>query len=123
MIHVKRSVAEEWLKGAGESLMALETRIHTSAAPASLVLPQNFRLSLQVDIERHHATVHNILGYLPGRSKEYIIIGAHYDHIGYGDYSLPRAGEERSGSSGADDNASGTAGLLELARLFSHAPH
>jgi hypothetical protein len=119
VIHAKRSVAEEWLKRAGESLTALETKIDADRTPASLPLPQDFRLSLQVDIERHHATVHNVLGYLPGKSKEYIIIGAHYDHIGYGDHSSLAPEKAGQVHPGADDNASGTAGLLELARLFS----
>ena len=119
VIHAKRSVADEWLKRAGESLTAVEARIDTNRAPASLLLPQDLRLSLQVDIERHHATVHNVLGYLPGKSKEYIIIGAHYDHIGYGEHSSLAPEKAGQVHPGADDNASGTAGLLELARLFS----
>ena len=63
----------------------------------------------------------NVTGYLqgsdPGLKEEYILIGAHYDHLGY---------EYRNGDRviypGADDNASGTAVLIELARLLSENP-
>jgi len=67
-------------------------------------------------------TVHNVAGYLPGKCSEYVVIGAHYDHLGLGEqYSLAPslAGTVHPG---ADDNASGTAGVIELARWFSTQP-
>lgn len=109
MAQVKRSVAEEWLRSASISL--------SEAKPAAL--SNKLRLSLNIDIERPQAIVHNILGYLPGKSKEYIVIGAHYDHIGYGHQSSLSPDKAGQVHPGADDNASGTAGLLELARIFS----
>jgi aminopeptidase YwaD len=63
----------------------------------------------------------NVVGYLPGSDPalkdEYIVIGAHYDHLGY-DYE----DEEKIIYYGADDNASGTAVLIEMARHFSKNP-
>jgi Zn-dependent M28 family amino/carboxypeptidase len=65
---------------------------------------------------------YNVIGVLEGSDRllknETIIIGAHYDHLGTGgEGSLaPRSGEIHHG---ADDNASGTAGVIELARLFT----
>lgn len=61
-------------------------------------------------------TGRNILGYLDNQAKQTIIIGAHYDHLGYGDQggSLYR-GEEKMIHNGADDNASGVAMMLNLA--------
>jgi hypothetical protein len=79
-------------------------------------------LSLTTDIIRKNAPASNVVGVLEGSDPklkdEVIVIGAHYDHLGRGgEGSLaPREGEIHHG---ADDNASGTAGLLELARLFS----
>jgi len=67
-------------------------------------------------------TAHNVAGYLPGTTDEYVAIGAHYDHLGLGEqYSLAPslAGTVHPG---ADDNASGTAGVIELARWFSTQP-
>ena len=50
---------------------------------------------MDVDIERVVKTVHNVVGYLPGETNEYIVIGAHYDHLGLGgQFSLaPRSPE------------------------------
>ena len=82
-------------------------------------------LSTKVDLQELHAIGENVIGYLEGNDEilknEVIIIGAHYDHLGYGG--------EGSGSlkpdtiaihPGADDNASGTSCLLELAQAMSH---
>ena len=79
-------------------------------------------VSLTTDVVRKNAPAANVVGVLEGSDPklkdEVIVIGAHYDHLGRGgEGSLaPREGEIHHG---ADDNASGTAGLLELARLFS----
>lgn len=63
----------------------------------------------------------NVVGYLPGSDpglkSEYILVGAHYDHIGY-EYIDGR----RVIYPGADDNASGTAVVIEMARYFSQNP-
>ena len=89
--------------------------------PASFAFPETLQLSLKVDIEATHARVNNVLAYLPGKTDEYIIIGAHYDHLGRGDSNSLAPSQIGQIHPGADDNASGTAGVLELARLF--APH
>ena len=64
----------------------------------------------------------NVLGYIDNKAERTIVIGAHYDHLGYGDLggSLFR-GEEKEIHNGADDNASGVAVMLNLAyRLRDH---
>lgn len=63
----------------------------------------------------------NIVGLLQGTGNdaEFIIIGAHYDHLGYGEFGSLYSGDTPRIHNGADDNASGTAGLLELAQYFS----
>ena len=77
---------------------------------------------ISVDIKRNEAAATNVIAILGGSDpqlkKEVIVLGAHYDHLGKGgEGSLaPRSGEIHHG---ADDNASGVAGLLELARVFS----
>jgi hypothetical protein len=78
-------------------------------------------LTLATDVVRAEVPAYNVVGVLEGSDpvlkNEHIIIGAHYDHLGRGgEGSLaPRSGEIHHG---ADDNASGTAGLIELARIF-----
>ena len=79
-------------------------------------------LSITTDVIRRESPSFNVVGILPGSDPklkdEAIVIGAHYDHLGRGgEGSLaPREGEIHHG---ADDNASGVAGLLELARILS----
>src|ERR1019366_9337608 len=74
---------------------------------------------LKVNIESTRATVNNVLAYLPGKTDEYIVIGAHYDHLGYGNVDSLAPSQIGQIHPGADDNASGTAGVLELARLLA----
>jgi aminopeptidase YwaD len=79
-------------------------------------------LSLSTDVVRKEVPAYNVVGVLEGSDpvlkNERLVIGAHYDHLGRGgEGSLAaRPGEIHHG---ADDNASGTAGVLELARIFS----
>ena len=65
-------------------------------------------------------TAHNVIGYLDNQAKYTIVIGAHYDHLGLGlaGNSLDPNPKNKI-HNGADDNASGTAGVMELARIFS----
>ncbi len=82
----------------------------------------NIRVSLSVNVMRRESPSFNVIGILPGSDPklkdEAIVIGGHYDHLGLGgEGSLaPREGDIHHG---ADDNASGVAGVLELARLLS----
>src|SRR5262249_52319424 len=90
--------------------------------PQSFAFPDSVKIRLEVDIERKLATVHNVAAYLEGETDEYVIVGAHYDHLGLGDqYSLAPSAIGTV-HHGADDNASGTAGVIELARYFSKQP-
>lgn len=61
----------------------------------------------------------NVIGWLDNKSITTIVIGAHYDHIGEGEHGGGYPKNKGQIHNGADDNASGVAGLLELARYFS----
>ena len=62
----------------------------------------------------------NVIGFLDNKAENTIIIGAHYDHLGLGhDHNSLDANPENKIHNGADDNASGTSGVLELARYYS----
>ena len=73
------------------------------------------------DAEGEKRLSKNVAGLLQGtaNSDEVIIIGAHYDHLGLGEFGSLYRGDEQKIHNGADDNASGTAGVLELAQYFS----
>src|SRR5919108_2819071 len=118
-VHVKNAVAESWFQAAGKSLADVQNQINTSSKPASFIFRENLRISLNVSIENTRATVNNVLAYLPGKTDEYIIIGAHYDHLGRGNFDSLAPSQIGQIHPGADDNASGTAGVLELARLLA----
>ncbi len=115
----KNDVAESWFAAAGKSLPAVQSQINDSSAPESFAFPSDLRISLKVNIESTRATVDNVLAYLPGKTDEYIIIGAHYDHLGYGNVDSLAPSQIGQIHPGADDNASGTAGVMELARLLA----
>jgi hypothetical protein len=76
-------------------------------------------VSVAVDVVHETKTVHNVAAYLPGSTNEYVVIGAHYDHLGLGDEHSLAPSLIGTIHPGADDNASGTAGTLELARWFA----
>ena len=81
---------------------------------------QNFTYGKTPEEER---TTHNIIAVIPGKDKrlknEYIVVGSHYDHLGLGGQgSGSRRPDTLGVHPGADDNASGDAGVLELARHF-----
>jgi len=118
-IQVRNTVAEAWFQAAGKSLSDVQKQINTTARPDSFAFPANLRISVNVGIESTRATVNNVLAYLPGKTDEYVIIGAHYDHLGRGNIDSLAPSQIGQIHPGADDNASGTAGVLELARFFA----
>ena len=65
---------------------------------------------------------YNVIGYIDHFAQKTIVLGAHYDHLGYGGAGSLHSGEKAI-HNGADDNASGTAGLLELARIYSKSKY
>ncbi|HEX5705306.1 MAG TPA: M20/M25/M40 family metallo-hydrolase [Pyrinomonadaceae bacterium] len=94
-----------------------------TAAESPLRQPlKGLSLNLTVNVNRVEAPSHNVIGILPGSDPklkdEAIVIGAHYDHLGRGGQGS-LAQSEGEIHHGADDNASGTSGLLELARVLS----
>lgn len=83
---------------------------------------RNNSIHLSVEVTRRAVPAYNVVGALEGSDpklkREFIVIGAHYDHLGHGGESS-RDPNSSAVHHGADDNASGVAGLLELARIFS----
>lgn len=77
-------------------------------------------LSMATDIFRQTHTGYNVAGYLDNQAATTVVIGGHYDHLGYGNTGSRSPGE-RQIHYGADDNASGTAGLIEAARYLQQS--
>lgn len=82
-------------------------------------ISQTLDVEIDVEMEERKRWGHNILGYLDNGAPYTVIIGAHYDHLGFGeDGNSLYHGTEKMIHPGADDNASGVAGMIELARLL-----
>ena len=79
-------------------------------------------IKLKTEIGEKKRTGNNVIGYLDNGAPSTIVIGAHYDHLGYGEdgNSMDRTGQKAI-HNGADDNASGTAAMIELARLLKQS--
>jgi Peptidase family M28/PDZ domain/PA domain len=119
LVQAKNAAVNAWFQAAGKSLAEVQGQINSSGKPASFAFPEALRVALTVSVENTRATVSNVLAYLPGQSDEYVIVGAHYDHLGRGNVDSLAPSQVGQIHPGADDNASGTAGVLELARHFA----
>jgi aminopeptidase YwaD len=120
-VQMTAKTAEAWLKAEGKDLRQISDGIEKDSMPRSFALSK-LKIDLTVDVRRDTKMVHNVAAYLPGETAEYVIIGAHYDHLGLGDENSLAPSQIGTVHPGADDNASGTAGVIELARWFSHQP-
>jgi len=78
-------------------------------------------IKMKLDIGEKKRTGRNVVGYIDNGAARTVILGAHYDHLGFGEdnNSMLRTGEKMI-HNGADDNASGTAALIELARILKN---
>jgi len=118
----------ESLGGACGDLAARFQTIKDSGKPASQEAVQSVpaTLSLALKLRREEVQVPNVIAEIPGRDpklrKEYIVLGAHMDHLGMGErHSMGGAEARGLIHPGADDNASGTAMVVELARELKQA--
>ncbi|MBM3725744.1 MAG: M28 family peptidase [Acidobacteria bacterium] len=118
MIQVRAEIVAGWMEAAGKPLKDTMAAIDGDLKPRSFSFPENVKVSGSVDVQRDVKTVHNVVGYLPGETAEYVVVGAHYDHLGLGEQYSMAPSQAGTPHLGADDNASGTAGVIELARHF-----
>ncbi|MEO5822831.1 MAG: M20/M25/M40 family metallo-hydrolase [Vicinamibacteraceae bacterium] len=120
---VSGAVADALFATAGKSLREAQDALDTGNPHAAgfALGPRSVRVDAK--LTRQVATTYNVAGYLPatravgGIAKPWLMLGAHYDHLGHGGRgsSLARAGEETKVHPGADDNASGVAAVLAAA--------
>jgi hypothetical protein len=118
VLHCRRAAIGQALKAAlGTDLVTLEHEIDATGSPKSRELP-GWRIAGETNLIREQTAAKNVLGMLEGEGRhaeETIVIGAHYDHLGYGGNGSLAPGVHAI-HPGADDNASGDAALLEVAR-------
>jgi len=93
--------------------------IQDSELAKTIVSERGISMYINVSMEEQTTEGFNVVGYLDNGAPLTVAIGAHYDHLGMGNNSSSLYKGEPAIHNGADDNASGTAGLLELARNIS----
>jgi hypothetical protein len=117
VLHVGIAVAEDLLAGTGRTLEDLESEIETAKRPDSLPLRATARLDVRAEY-RSEAPAMNVVGALRGErtgaAEEFVVVGAHLDHVG------SQAG--RVLYPGANDNASGSAAVAALAEALARGP-
>jgi aminopeptidase YwaD len=124
VLRVKREVADLILAKTGNKIADLEKRLNTTRKPFSFVT--RTIVSGKTEVIREMSTARNVAMVLPGEDdslrNEYVIIGAHFDHLGMGGPgSGTRTPDTVAVHHGADDNASGVSMMLELAQKFAHS--
>ena len=110
-VQAKNALAEDWFKTADVTLSDAQQKIEGKKAPASFLFPQGFKIDLAAGVLKKTALINNVIAYLPGKSDEYIILGAHYDHLGRGEYGSLAPSLIGQFHPGADDNGSGHRGI------------
>lgn len=123
-LNISRKTANVLLSSAGVGIDSLEARLNRNLKPNSFALSE--KLTARVQVALLQAMAHNVIGILPGTDpvlkEEYIVVGAHYDHLGMGGPgSGSRMPDTLAVHNGADDNASGTAGIIALAAALKDA--
>jgi len=111
VLQIKTSVAEKWLG----DLTAWQKSVDADLKPRSKVLAM--RISGVADVKPQFVDAENIAGILPGRgalANQIVVLGAHYDHLGYGGQGSMKPNEHAI-HPGADDNASGDAAVMAIA--------
>jgi len=117
---ISRSAATSVLASTNTPFADLEAKANE---PGSSRLIAGLTIDFKTDVVKVNGKSSNVVGVLPGSdsqlASEYVVIGAHYDHLGLGGTESLAANPEGQIHHGADDNASGTTGLLELARVLA----
>jgi len=113
-LHIDIPIADDILNGTGLTLKDLQTKIDSTKKPFSVSTKNNVKIKVETDYAKEKQTM-NVVGLLEGKDdklkNEYVLIGAHLDHVGGqgGKVYFP----------GANDNASGSAAVMEIAQAFS----
>jgi hypothetical protein len=116
VITITREMADAILENSGANIDDLQKKIEATYKPASMAIPGT-TVTLSTTAKAALVRCRNVVGYVEGSDPvlkdEVVVVGAHYDHLGKrGDYIF----------NGADDNGSGSVGVMNLARAFAANP-
>jgi hypothetical protein len=122
VVSISTEKAKEIFDKAGLNLLQIQKQIDSTQTPKSFAF-ENVKTRLQVELKPIIKETRNVIGFLEGNDpqlkEEIIVVGAHFDHIGMGGRGSLSPSKEPQVHNGADDNASGTSGMLELAEYFA----
>lgn len=126
VFHVRQTALNKLLTASiGKTLTDLESEINKSLKPATTLLT-GWKAKGTASVKRIDTEVKNVIGVIEGEgdlANETVVIGAHYDHVGMGASGSLARGAGPAIHNGADDNASGTASLIEIARRIAGQPN
>jgi len=113
-MRIGKELADDLLTGTGYNYEQIHRSIDEKLEPFSFDIPDKI-ITMETALAAEKFPTQNVVGFLEGSDpllkNEIVVIGAHYDHVGVSNDSI---------YNGADDNASGTAGVLEVAEAFAH---
>jgi aminopeptidase YwaD len=120
-VMMSRDAADALLAGTRRDLAALQAAVDAGKRPRALRIGKvRAAIAVASTATPRQAIAHNVIGFLAGSDPklrdQWVVVGGHYDHVGEGGLDGDRI------HNGADDNASGTAGVLELAQAFGSLP-
>lgn len=114
-----------YLKSLGLDTLTFQKKIASTQIPSSFEIA-NVKGNTSVHLKKETGRVSNVVAVLPGTdtqlSKEVIVLGAHFDHLGFGGQSSMEPDRTPKIHNGADDNASGTSLVLALAEKLAKTP-
>jgi len=120
VVSISTEVAKEWFRNMDKDWQSIQKELDAGKFVMGFAI-KDVEISANVDLTQDKKTGKNIIAVIKGSSElPAVILGAHYDHLGHGETSTSLAREEESGivHRGADDNASGVAGLLSVAEYL-----
>jgi hypothetical protein len=123
LIYISKDVLIDIFSSTGKKTSDLLKSIDKDLKSASFDFADT-KITLNISYESKLVESQNVIGFLEGSDpmlkNEYVVVGAHYDHVGLGTYGAMNKGNVGQIHNGADDNASGTSGMMELAQAFSN---
>ena len=120
---VRRDLVEKMFPK-GKKLADIEKAINKDLTPETFDIA-DWKVRLESEVVKTAVALKNVVGVVEGAgplAKETVVVGAHYDHLGYGGNSSLAGTKRRLIHFGADDNASGTTAMMELARRYAAMP-
>lgn len=112
------NIKKDFTKNAADKNIPIVFLKYSAASKLNLSGQKPFSAQLTIAIRPVKREGTNVLAYLNNNSQNTVIIGAHYDHLGHGEDGNSLSGGAHEIHNGADDNASGTAAVIELARIL-----